>query len=378
MSLQSLVLCSDDRIVRVLRRVLSDLEIGMYHCPDAETAVRRLTRQRFEAVIVDCADEESASAVLCSARSAPCNKQAVAVAIIDGQKALRSAFDLGAHFVLYQPISTERAKSSFRAARALMKRERRRNTRVPVEIPVSLVWEKGGADLQTVTTDVSEGGFSLRLAHRPRRTGKIRAQLTLPGIDHQLKNVIEIAWENTSQIGFRFMDLDAETHSILKKWLATQQPDIEPDDPPVKCKLTDLSLGGCYLQIRSPFPLRAHVILSMQLPDLKLQVEGVVRVMHPEIGMGVEFTQKTPEQHEKVEKFIHSLVDSNGAVPELMVEPERLHKEDDPPLAPEGTDEDDPLLHLFRTKMDLTPEDFHTELLKQRSPSESNADSVSA
>jgi c-di-GMP-binding flagellar brake protein YcgR len=364
--------------VRVLRRVLSDLEIGMYHCPDAETAVRRLTRQRYEAVIVDCADEASASAVLSSARSAPCNKQAVAVAIIDGQKALRSAFDLGAHFVLYQPISTERAKSSFRAARALMKRERRRNTRVPVEIPVSMVWEKGGDEVASVTADVSEGGLSLKLFRRPRKTGRIHVRLTLPGIGHRLSNVVEVAWENTSQIGFRFMDLDTESHSVLKKWLAMQQPDIEPDDPPVKCKLTDLSLGGCYLQIRSPFPLRARVILSMQLPDLKLQVEGVVRVMHPEVGMGVEFSQKTPAQREKVEKFIHALVDSNGAVPELMVEPEGLDKEDGMLPVSSGADDEDPLLQLFRNKADLTAEDFHGELLKQRSPGEPHPNTISA
>src|SRR5271163_647683 len=135
MSLQALVLCSDEKIVRVLRRVLSELEISIQHCPDADFAVRKLTRQRFEAVIVDCHDEQTAAQVLRSARSAPCNKHSIAVAIIDGQQALRSAFNLGAHFVLYKPISMERAKSSFRAARALMKRERRRNLRVPIELP---------------------------------------------------------------------------------------------------------------------------------------------------------------------------------------------------------------------------------------------------
>ena len=34
----------------------SDLEIGLEHCPDADSAIQRLTRQRFEALIVDCND----------------------------------------------------------------------------------------------------------------------------------------------------------------------------------------------------------------------------------------------------------------------------------------------------------------------------------
>ena len=58
MELHSLVVCSDEKIIRVLRRVLADLEIGMETCADADSAVAKLSRQRYEAVIVDCADEE--------------------------------------------------------------------------------------------------------------------------------------------------------------------------------------------------------------------------------------------------------------------------------------------------------------------------------
>src|SRR5580692_9362190 len=135
MTLKSLLLCSDEKIVRVLRRVLGDLDIGVELCADADSALRKLTRERFEAIIVDVTDD-GASDVLRSARSAPCNKQAVAVAIVEPVIGLKAVFGLGAHFVLYKPVSSERAKSSFRAARALMKSERRRNARVAVEIPV--------------------------------------------------------------------------------------------------------------------------------------------------------------------------------------------------------------------------------------------------
>ena len=118
MNLKSLLLCSDEKIVRVLRRTLGDLEIGVELCSDADAALRKLTRQRFEAIIVDCAGT-GYEAVLRSARSAIWNKRSVAVAIVEPGAGLRSVFDTGAHFVLYKPVSSERAKSSFRAARAL-------------------------------------------------------------------------------------------------------------------------------------------------------------------------------------------------------------------------------------------------------------------
>ena len=38
--LQALLLCSDDKVVRVLRRVLTDLEIAVEHCTDLDSAVR--------------------------------------------------------------------------------------------------------------------------------------------------------------------------------------------------------------------------------------------------------------------------------------------------------------------------------------------------
>src|SRR4029077_15190550 len=105
MSLLALVYSADDKVVRVLRRVLSELEIGMELCTDAESAIHKLTRRRFEAVIVDCTDQRIAWRVLRSARTAPCNKRAVAVAIVSGQTAMGGAFNLGAHFILYQPLS---------------------------------------------------------------------------------------------------------------------------------------------------------------------------------------------------------------------------------------------------------------------------------
>ena len=374
MSLQSLVFCSDEKILRVLRRVLSDLEIHVEHCADTESAVRKLTRHRFEAVIVDCASLESASQILRSARSAPCNKRAIAVAIVDGATVLRSAFELGAHFVLYKPISTERAKASFRAARALMKRERRRNARISVEIPVTLSIH-GAGEQRTATTDISEGGMALRLPTRLR--GTIGIEFTLPGTETTIGCKAAIAWEGPGrQTGIRFVDMPPEMRTEFKSWLDQQSSDLEKDDPPVGCRLTDLSLGGCYLEMQSPFPVRTLIVLSMRVGQLQVQAEGVVRVMHPELGMGVEFTQKTRQQRQHVENFIKALMKSEGVLPDLLVEPEGLEEGDRPSPCAARDDVEDPLVDLFHSKAELSPEAFQNELRKQRSPVSQPAETV--
>jgi len=365
MDLKALVLCSDEKIVRVLRRTLGDLEVGVELCADAEGALRKLTRQRYESIIVDSTGPGAAE-VLRSARTAPCNKQAVAVAIVDPDMPLRSVFEIGAHFVLYKPVSTERAKSSFRAARALMKRERRRNVRVNVQIPVVIRSTEAGANRKVMTTDLSEGGMAIAQPHNGRRpTGRCQVAFTLPGTEIVLELPAEFAWEgNAAQAGLRFLEVAPEPARQLRDWLKQNSPDTEQDDPPVRCQLTDLSIGGCYLEISSPFPVSTRVTLSMRAAGVEIRAEGGVRVMHPDRGMGVEFTQTTSEHREALEKFLGVLNENRNLLPELLVEPEGLESES----VAGGTapHSDDPLLKLFRNKAGESTEAFHEALRKQR------------
>jgi c-di-GMP-binding flagellar brake protein YcgR len=368
MSLKSLVLCSDEKIVRVLRRVLSDLDIGIEHCTEPDGAIRKLTRERFEAVIIDCTDQKTAAQVLKSARSAPCNKRAIAVAIMDGHTGLRSAFDMGAHFVLYKPVSSERAKSSFRAARALMKRERRRNTRIGIEVPVTLNNHQTGFNQRVVTTDLSEGGMAVQLPKKQKAPGPWQVSFVLPASDKLIEVMGEVAWQNPGgHVGIRFTNLEVDSSHALRTWLNRNCADSEKDDPPVRCKLTDLSLGGCYLEITSPFPVGTRIVLSMKVGAMELRAEGAVRVMHPDAGMGVAFRQTTPEQRTHVEKFIQTLMNAGDLMPELLVEPEGLEG-DSPAMGNTAAPEvDDPLLDLFQQKASLPTELFLNELRKQRS-----------
>jgi len=364
MSLKALLLCSDDKIVRVLRRTLGDLDIAVELCGNAEAALRKLTRQRYEAIVVDCTGE-GCSDVLRSARSAPCNKQAVAVAIVEPAVGLKEMFANGAHFVLYKPVSSERAKSSFRAARALMKSERRRNTRVAVQIPVVMRNLQGGTNMKVTTSDLSEGGMAVSVRGQRRPTGRWQVVFALPGTQTSLELPAEFAWEGSgSQAGLRFHEISPEATRQLREWLKQNSPDVEQDDPPIRGQLTDLSLGGCYLEISSPFPVSSCVTLSMRAAGVEVRAQGVVRVMHPDKGMGVEFTQATPEHRSALERFLGVLSENRTLSPELLVEPEGL--ESDPrSVKGNSADVDDPLLHLFSTEL-LTPEAFHDALRKQR------------
>jgi hypothetical protein len=176
------------------------------------------------------------------------------------------------------------------------------------------------------------------------------------------------------QAGLRFLRVPPEATRQLREWLAQNSPEVEQDDPPIRCQLTDLSLGGCYLDISSPFPVSTRVLLSMRAANVEVRVQGVVRVMHPDKGMGVEFVQGTVEHRAAVEKFLAVLTENRTISPELLVQPEGLETE---PAGQRAADGDDPLLQLFYGEAQGV-EEFQEALRKQRAMPLPVADSAAA
>ena len=370
MSLKSLLVSSDDKTVRILRRVLSDLEIAVELCSEAEGAIRKITRQRFEAIIVDCSNPEQGGSILRSAKASPVNKRALSIALVESAVGLRGGFDMGAHFVLHKPLSGERTKGSFRAVRALMKRERRLQLRVAVQVPVEC---NGSNQYRAKTLDLCEGGMAIQFSGRMVKESPLRFSLELPGLDRKLEICGEVAWGgNGNQAGVRFKDVNEEQRSALRQWLNSQLPEPEQDDPPVVCSLTDLSLGGCYLKTSSPFPIKTRVVLSTTMSDLEIRAGGIVRVAHPEFGMGVEFIQATSEQRDQVQQIVEHLRSNHRRAVELQVAPEGLDVSSADLETPgQALPSDDALVGLFRHQSQVPVEIFLQHMEEQRQALES-------
>ncbi len=390
MGLKSLLLSSDEKTVRVLRRVLSDLEIDVEHCTSADEAIRRITRQRFETIIADGANAEDAGSLLRGVRAAPVNKRALTVVLVEAPVGLKGGFELGAHFVLHKPLAVERAKASFRAVRALMKRERRLQMRVAVQIPVECCgW--GSRRYRAETLDLCEGGMAIQFSERFTKENSLRFSFELPGMTSQgIGQIVEIhgevAWEGGgSRAGVRFVNATDEQRNALRQWLNTQLPEPEQDDPPVTCRLTDLSLGGCYLTTNSPFPRRTRVILKIKTAAFEVRAGGIVRVAHPEFGMGVEFLQSTTDQRDQFLRMITTLRADGIRSPELQVEPDELERPaSDNSVAlfqaseTEDSGTEDTLVDLFRNKFEAPVEAFLEQMRAQRHVNESQAAKASS
>jgi len=136
--------------------------------------------------------------------------------------------------------------------------------------------------------------------------------------------------------------------------------------PPRRWRLTDVSAGACYLESTTPFPAGTPVILSIRAHDKEYILDGVVRVSHPDTGMGIEFTRShTPA--ERVEELIEHLASTREAPRVFVGRKERQHAtetETPPPARVPG--EPDLLLDLVLSGPSLTQEQFFSDLRAQR------------
>src|SRR5262249_19786255 len=122
MGYQALIFCAEPRTVRALTQVLSELDFSIEACSEPFDAVKRLTAQHFDALIVDCDNEQNATLLFKSCRNSETNSASLSVAVVDGQAAIAKAFRLGANLVLTKPINVEQSKGTLRVARGLLRK----------------------------------------------------------------------------------------------------------------------------------------------------------------------------------------------------------------------------------------------------------------
>src|SRR6478736_8443246 len=122
MGYQALLFCPDEKTARTVTQVLSELDFTIEPCNEPFAAVKRLTTQHFDAVVVDCDNEQNAALLFKSARNSGPNKTSLAVAVVEGQPGIAKAFRIGANLVLTKPINVEQSKGTLRVARGLLKK----------------------------------------------------------------------------------------------------------------------------------------------------------------------------------------------------------------------------------------------------------------
>jgi CheY-like chemotaxis protein len=135
MAYQALLFCPDEKIARTVTQVLSELDFTVVPCTEPFGAVKKLMAEHFDAVVVDCDNEQNATLLFKSARNTSGNASSLAVAVVEGQAGVAKAFRIGANLVLTKPINVEQAKGTLRVARGLLRKNEAAKSATPAASP---------------------------------------------------------------------------------------------------------------------------------------------------------------------------------------------------------------------------------------------------
>jgi CheY-like chemotaxis protein len=372
MTLLALLLSTDDSVCQVLSRALPACGIAVERFGEIAAAVDRLRQQRFDALVIDYDNAPTASELYQEGRRLNSGIPPVTVAVLSETAQTREIMSAGAHFVLYKPLTDEKAKAGLRALTALLNRERRRARRVPVQAPVNLSLPDN-RKAEGILLDLSETGMDVLTAEAQIPGALLEFRFQLPDGSLVIQAHGQVAWAKPNgQSGVRFLDLDGDLKTTLQIWLqaASLANRAGEEETVPHCKLTDLSLGGCYVETDSPFPERSLIDLCLRAEGMAVHTDGMVRVMHPGFGMGVEFPSRTAEQRAQVENLIGFLRSCPESMLEMSVSPKALSADitqfESAPDA-DNPKMEDPLFDLLRQGSSLDRGAFLKELHRQRS-----------
>ena len=74
---------------------------------------------------------------------------------------------------------------------------------------------------------------------------------------------------------------------------------------------SDISMGGVFICTSRPFPSNARVRMTLTRKDQKVEALGVVRIVKPRIGMGIEFIDLESQDHEVLRRWVELLSKSH-------------------------------------------------------------------
>ena len=118
-------------MAHVVTQVLTELDFTVEPCNEPFAAVKKLMGEHFDAVVVDCENEQNATLLFKSARNSGSNQGSLAVAVVEGQAGVAKAFRIGANLVLTKPINVEQSKGTLRVARGLLRKAEAGKPAVP-------------------------------------------------------------------------------------------------------------------------------------------------------------------------------------------------------------------------------------------------------
>ena len=229
--------------------MLEELGIQVELCTDNVRAAVRLAQERYDLIILDCETQAGVLALLHESRSSRLNDATLTVVVVAGQESIREMFSLGVNFVLYKPVSHERALSTLRAAQTVLHRDKRRKARAAVHTHATIDYA-GEERAKATLVNLAEDGMGVNFGKKLPPTCKVYFQFQLPG---QMKNVRlsgQVVWQDwNGRAGIQFVDVPQASRRVLQEWLKVNVAEAPKQETSAEAA-RDLPFGRMKIRLR--------------------------------------------------------------------------------------------------------------------------------
>ena len=223
------------------------------------------------------------------------------------------------------------------AAKTMIRSERRLTRRIPLDANASIAYASTENEIIRVV-DLSVDGIAIHSVKPLPRNVKVYFQFSLPDETSTIRLSCEVIWQNDSgNVGLRFVDVPKASRRILDYWIKNKvgrqlqvvpspATDAEPTNDlrqrliaqlgliaascperrqqprhecslgaevsragsmiQQRCVVSDLSMGGCYVQTSEPLPVGTAIEVVMRTQELKFGVRGKSTDGAPGVGDG--------------------------------------------------------------------------------------------
>ena len=155
MAFNALLMCREEKHLRVLGKALDDVGMEQEVCLSAPEALDLTVQRHYSALVIDF-DLPGAATVARMARLAPSRRRPVIFGMIGALTEIAETFQAGANFIFYKPLGVEQMVRCLRAGRGFMRPDRRNSPRQSLE---SLVYLQFGiASLPAMVLDLNQNG----------------------------------------------------------------------------------------------------------------------------------------------------------------------------------------------------------------------------
>jgi hypothetical protein len=124
-------------------------------------------------------------------------------------------------------------------------------------------------------------------------------------LTHGRATARDTAQTKVAQDSAKTSHADADNRRTQTRYACRLSAEVYRQDTsvPHRCCLTDLSSGGCYLEVALPFPKGSPLEIVVRTYEMKLRLRGTVLTTHPGYGMGVAFELNGEEEQANLKEL---------------------------------------------------------------------------